>query len=445
MTPDSVHSVFSAVTTRAASSSVQLLVETPGVVDGSIGEDATDMMCNNIYQNHTCSPDRAARYGQAVLGIISFVFIFIGNGLTILVILTDKQLHKMSFLVILNLAVGDFLLGIISQPPSIYYSFTCIWPSGSEGFLCQLVGFSTCLLCSVSILSLGFVSYERYLYVVCPFEYKFKMTYGRGIFTCAVLWIYSTIAAVFPVSGLWEGVGLVPDTALCNVQFHTSSVYMWAMIALFLVPSGAVTVYSYYKILRMARSFGRVEANYRRAVELNPVASTALNNGMHSCSDGTNTPDSQSVDGAPTTAPTTPVSVRKMSIVNARKVAKIFVIERKSTITVTVLIGTFFVCWAPYVIINVIRASSCQPSTFWETAISQWLCIFNSGCNPIVYGLTNKPFRDAVRRFLRRFGLCKRTSKMLRTVVHDRESSANIPLRKVTDKRLDCLRGPNHT
>ena len=46
---------------------------------------------------------------------------------------------------------------------------------------------------------------------------------------------------------------------------------------------------------------------------------------------------------------------------------------------------------------------------FWIDAISQWLCIFNSGCNPLVYGLTNKTFRDGVKKM---FGFLRRNNKV---------------------------------
>ncbi|XP_038056851.1 histamine H2 receptor-like [Patiria miniata] len=410
---------------------------------------AADAMCGDLYENHTCSSDLDARYVQAVLGLISFVLIIFGNGLTILVILTDRQLHNVSFLVILNLALGDFLLGIVSQPPSVYYAFTCVWPSGSQGFLCQFVGFFICLLCSVSILSLGLVSYERYLYVVCPFEYQNKMTFGRVIFICALLWIYCTIAAVFPVSGLWKGVGLVPDTALCNILWHTEPIFMWAMILLVLLPSGIVIVYSYYKILRMTRTIKRLEARYRQAIELNPMAPASKNGATRSRNGstqsiqglsntpGSSTPDSlmSVADGATQGTPApcaTPVTLRKMSLGNARKVAKVFVKERKSTITVTVLIGTFVVCWTPYVIAQIIQAMWCQYTSFWVAGITQWLCIFNSACNPIVYGATNKAFREGVKRFLRRFGLCRRR--------HDRNLADPTRTPSRGRPRVDALR-----
>ena len=269
-----------------------------------------------------------------------------------------------------NLTLTDFLLGLITQPPSFYYSITCHWIGGPGGFLCQFTGFSICVLCSVSILSLGLISAERYLYIVHPFIHQ-NITMVHVLLCCLLLWTCGIVASVFPVAGLWKGVGLQPFNKLCNIQWHIEPVYLISVIAFIVIPPFTTIVVSYVNILKLA-------LNARQAdIKVN-VANTSRNE------TDLNT--------------TKPVSVLRQ-----------YITKKKSTITVTILIGTFVVCWTPYIFAVTVQAIRCQVNPFWIDAISQWLCIFNSGCNPLVYGLTNKTFRDGVKKM---FGFFSRNNRV---------------------------------
>ncbi|XP_033631985.1 G-protein coupled receptor 161-like [Asterias rubens] len=342
-------------------------------------------MCANMYGNLTCYEDAWSRYVQAVfISVNTFLMIF-GNIIALLIVYRSKALHDSAFCFLMNLALCDLLLGVVSQPPSLYYAITCHWPGGQDSIYCQFVGFSICLLCSVSLISLGLVSYERYSYTVHPFNHVTKFTFQRSLYVCGVVWVYCVVASLFPVVGLWKGVGLQPYNALCNIQWEVEPLYFIGMILGVLLPSGALITFSYFQIMKVARKARKIDA-VRHVVTVSAVS-------RGDCS------IQPAEESAPisTTTQTTKRHLKKLT--NLKKSMR----TSKCTITVALLVGTFAVCWTPYVIVSAVQALRCAPNNFWVTAFAQWMCMFNSACNPLIYGITNKTFREGLVKMFRGF------------------------------------------
>ena len=321
-------------------------------------------MCGDVHINVSCHVDPVGTFVQPMLIFCTMILIITGNFLTMMVIVRERKLHTITFVCVFNLSLTDFLLGLITQPLSFYYSISCHWLGGPDGFLCQFTGFSICVLCSVSILSLGLISAERYLYIVHPFTHH-NVKINHVLLSCFLIWTCGIIASVFPVAGLWKGVGLQPYNALCNIQWQIEPIYLVCMIVFVVLPAFGMIVITYAKILKLA-----VKARKSR-MKVDVTSENA-------------TRKETDADG------NKPMSVLRQ-----------YIAKKKSNITVTLLIGTFTVCWTPYVLATCVQAIRCEVNPFWVNAISQWLCIFNSGCNPVVYGLTNRNFREGVKKLFR--------------------------------------------
>ncbi|XP_022103086.1 G-protein coupled receptor 161-like [Acanthaster planci] len=352
-------------------------------------------MCTNMYGNLTCYDDATSRYIQAFFNSINTVLIICGNTLALVIVYRTKALQDAAFCFLMNLALSDLLLGVISQPPSLYYAISCHWPGGPDGFYCQFVGFCICLLCSVSVISLGLVSYERYHYTVHPFQHINKFTLYRSLNACVIVWLYSAIASLFPVVGIWKGVGLQPYNALCNIQWEEEPMYLVAMIVGVLLPSWAMITFSYYNIVKVARKARKIDVIKNQVTLRNraPVSNIASN--IPACIATGVLDDSYHDDSTISTIHATSRSCKNRA--NFKKTMR----SNKCTLTVSLLVGTFIVCWTPYVIVNIIQAVQCTPNSFEAIAFAQWMCIFNSACNPLIYGLTNKTFREGVSKLMR--------------------------------------------
>ncbi|CAM1302465.1 GPROAR1 (predicted) [Pycnogonum litorale] len=85
--------------------------------------------------------------------------------------------------------------------------------------------------------------------------------------------------------------------------------------------------------------------------------------------------------------------------------ARRFRTETKAAKTVGIILGAFFVCWAPFFTIYLIGGFNERIIPSWLFSVFFWLGYCNSGINPCIYALFSKDFRNAFKRILCRCSL----------------------------------------
>ena len=76
-------------------------------------------------------------------------------------------------------------------------------------------------------------------------------------------------------------------------------------------------------------------------------------------------------------------------------------------VTICIIIGLFFICWAPHFILSVLSryCKSCYnfiTHNLWIRSLSVWLHYANSCVNPIVYGIANAQYKEAFKSVLKK-------------------------------------------
>ncbi|EDO48208.1 predicted protein [Nematostella vectensis] len=126
--------------------------------------------------------------------ITSLVFCLVtvpGNLLVVLVVLIDpnKNFRTPFTLLILNLAMSDLIVGIISEPLSVWthyreamgWSLPMRWLSQTAFFLC----------CTASLLSLAVLTSDRYLAIAYPIWYRSNVSFKRVGIASFFIWVLS--------------------------------------------------------------------------------------------------------------------------------------------------------------------------------------------------------------------------------------------------------------
>lgn len=95
------------------------------------------------------------------------------------------------------------------------------------------------------------------------------------------------------------------------------------------------------------------------------------------------------------------VKLRKKRDVQARAKMRR---ETKAAKTLLTVVGTFVLCWTPHFVgIFCFLFKNCSwPDEFF--AITTWLAMLNSACNPVIYGVMSRQFRKRFKQILQ----CKR-------------------------------------
>ncbi|KAG7502752.1 trace amine-associated receptor 13c-like, partial [Solea senegalensis] len=121
-----------------------------------------------------------------VLSCITILTVIL-NLLVIISISHFKQLHTTTNLLLLSLAVADFLVGLLQMPLLLLQNQGC-WFLGD--IMCVVHYFFIALLVNVSVGSMVLISVDRYIAICNPMFYTTRVTLTRVKLCICLCWIY---------------------------------------------------------------------------------------------------------------------------------------------------------------------------------------------------------------------------------------------------------------
>ncbi|KAF3693184.1 Olfactory receptor 2AJ1 [Channa argus] len=134
-----------------------------------------------------------------VIMLLIFVISVVANIVNILVIISDKKLHKPMYLLICNLAVVDILYTSSSSPTMITVLVAGVKTISYVPCLIQMFAFH--LGSVMEMLVLAVMGFDRLLAVGCPFQYQSYLTNARTIVLTYILWMVGCgFVAVLPAT-----------------------------------------------------------------------------------------------------------------------------------------------------------------------------------------------------------------------------------------------------
>nr|XP_057938343.1 trace amine-associated receptor 13c-like [Doryrhamphus excisus] len=275
--------------------------------------------------------------------LLSFICIFtvVLNLLVIISISHFRQLHTPTNLLLLSLAVSDFLVGLLVWPGEIYLRTSC-WTLGDV--LCLSYSYVSFIVTFVSVINMVLISADRYVAICDPLHYNNKVTVKRVQLWVCLCWVFSLLLCSIILKDQLahpEKCSSCYGECVINVDFEGGIV---DLIVVFILPL-TIIITLYMRVFVVAVSQARAMRSHVTSIKLQ-----------------------HSVAG------------------RAKKS------ELKAARTLGVLVLVFLMCFCPFYIVSL------ASSTFTSSAkYFQYLFDFNSCVNPLLYALFYPWFRKAVR------------------------------------------------
>ncbi|KAG5266699.1 hypothetical protein AALO_G00235130 [Alosa alosa] len=379
-----------------------------------------------------------------VLMVLMCVGAVTGNILVILIVAATKTFHSVTSILIINLAISDFLVGIGVMPFVAVSIMNNGWVDCND--LCLYVGYTSSVYCTASVLTLAAIALDRYYSIVDCLRYSSRCTVWRTGAAVLWIWVQAAITSCPPLLG-WGMVDYVAPMFSCAVKWSSSTTYtVFMATASFLLPA-TVILFCYVKIVRVARNHARRihsledQLNRNRRCPVAPPPSTSATEGQdshaptslvyylsggfltESSMDGggsvSSLPDSQATHSC-SESRTQPSSASNSTSSGSRRLHT-FIAQLQSSgtqphnpthpsqsqshgvVRLFMVIAAFFLCWMPYMGVAMVQATEkvlSRPSSLVpQSAItfSYWLVLLNSDINPLLYALLSKRFQGALK------------------------------------------------
>ncbi|XP_058248425.1 trace amine-associated receptor 13c-like [Hemibagrus wyckioides] len=267
-----------------------------------------------------------------------------GNLLVIISVLHFKQLHTPTNMLVLSLAVSDFLIGIFVISPVFIWLIESCWIFGTDFCISYLMVGG--LLMNMSIYNIALIAADRYVALSKPFLYTNKISRRTMCIVVYCNWCTSLAynTTLYYFSGILTGFVMCPGECLLILN------EVWSVIDLiysFIFPLSVIIIL-YTRVFVIAKKHA--------------TAIRELNNHTR-----------------PKTQKITSHSMKS---------------ERKAAKVLGILVSVFLVCLLPYFIYSLLGYVIEQNvETFLKILIV--VCI-NSTINPVIYALFYPWFRRCI-------------------------------------------------
>ncbi|XP_050415635.1 histamine H3 receptor [Patella vulgata] len=292
------------------------------------------------------------------------LFAVVGNLLVIMSYIRDKQLRIVMNVYLLNLAIADFLIGIISMPLYAAYTVRDYWPFGKA--FCKLFLINDYTMCNETVLLTLLISLDRLLLVKLGASYTVKETMKTAYIKIGISWILA-FCIYGPAIISWDlvrGYPLVEETE-CDVEFFDNFEYVLiTAICEFFIPFILLVVFNsivYYEIKKR----GKVVPNSQRPMSISTIH------------DQTRLSDKSTQQSE---KPSTKLITAKRNLRAAKALG--------------VLVVAFALCWGPFSIANILIAFCNDCVNFHLYEITTYLLWLKSSINPLLYAFNSVRFRN---------------------------------------------------
>ncbi|XP_059610729.1 orexin/Hypocretin receptor type 1-like [Phlebotomus argentipes] len=308
---------------------------------------------------------------------IVFVMGLVGNALVCIAVYTNHSMRTVTNIFIVNLAVADFFVILFCLPPTVVWDVTETWFMGKT--MCKIVLYFQTVSVTVSVLTLTFISIDRW-YAIC-FPLRYVSTNERAIGSIAFIWLVALISDIPEF--------LTLTTQHKQLRFgstlFTQCVAQWdnqteknfhiaRFVMLYTLPLLIMTI-AYFQIVRVLWKSDTIPG-HRESRHHQQYNCAYLRNSAVPANSGT-------------------MGQLRMR----RKAAKMLV----------AVVVMFACCYFPVNVLNVLRYTIDIGQSEIISVLSlfsHWLCYANSAVNPVIYNFMSGKFRREFKNALEKCRCC---------------------------------------
>ncbi|NXR05811.1 GPR26 protein, partial [Semnornis frantzii] len=309
--------------------------------------------------------------------ILAFVLVvlmlvaLLANVLVLMCFLYSADIRKqVPGLFILNLTFCNLLMTVLNMPLTLAGIIHKGQPSGDQ--ICRAVGFLETFLTTNSMLSMAALSIDRWIAVVFPLSYHSKMRYRDAALILSYTWLHSISFPIAAASLSWVGFHhLYASCTLYNKRPEDRTEFVIFTVvfhALSFLLSLLVLCFTYLKVLKVARF-------HCKRIDVITMQTLVLLVDIHP-------------------------SVRERCLEEQKRR------RQRATKKISTFIGTFILCFAPYVITRLVELSPvAHISSHWGI-MSKCLAYSKVVSDPFVYSLLRhqyqKTWQELTNKLLKR-------------------------------------------
>ncbi|XP_075148671.1 neuropeptide F receptor isoform X2 [Haematobia irritans] len=211
---------------------------------------------------------------------VLIIFGAMGNILVVVAVIRKPMMRTARNLFILNLAVSDLLLCLVTMPLTLMEILSKYWPFGSCAILCKMIAMLQALSIFVSTISITAIAFDRYQVIVYPtrdsLQFVGAVSILAGIWLLALLLaspmfiykrlIHADIPPVLQELGIHGVSFCIEDWPLSQGRFYYS---MFSLCVQYLVPILIVSAayFGIYNKLKSRITVVTVQASSQRKTE----------------------------------------------------------------------------------------------------------------------------------------------------------------------------------
>ena len=331
-----------------------------------------EMLSNSDWMKYFEFRDQLSLALKILYTLIS-ILIITGNTLVLLATWRDGSLHQPNKYFVACLAVADLLVGTFIGPAIVY---RLSLDSDISIHFCRFMVWINNLAITASVLTLTFISFDRYLKISKPLQYRSRMTTSKSFKIIFIIWLISTASATYSATPDSGANGVLIYTFPCRADNNTSSkqvaLGISCCVILFLLFTVMLTLY--------ARIFA-VAHKRKKMLQNGELGETST--GQH----------------------------QKSVLRQDLKIVRMLLI----------VAGVFSLCWFPGVVLYLLTIIH-YPNFIQNNStlgyghgmiifyfLAHLLALSNSLCNPIIYACLDQTYRQAFKRLFKKM-MCRARS-----------------------------------